>query len=265
MSARTFSKVPLHSVALPTEHGGWGFVLEPILLGLLVAASVAGLGLGIAALGIFLVHHPLQLAVRDRMRGKRYPRTVWAERFAIGYAGAAVLAFGLSLVSAPSSFVIPLLIAVPFATVQIVYASRSRGREMLPEFSGATALGGVSPAIALANGWAPAPAFALWALLIVRAIASILYVRARLRLERGEVADIRLALAAHGAGVLAIGALAAAGLLPGLAVVAVTILLARAAYGLSSLRKPVRAQVVGFQEMGYGLLTVVLTALGYQI
>jgi hypothetical protein len=252
-------------VALPTEHGGWGFALEPILLGLLVAPSMVGLGLGIAALGIFLVHHPLQLAVRDRMRGKRYPRTVWAERFAIGYAGTAVLAFGLSLVSTQSGFLVPLLIAVPFALVQIIYTVRNRGREMLPEFSGAVALAGVAPAIALASGWAAAPAFALWGLLIVRATASILYVRARLRLERGEAADIRLALAAHGAGVLAIGALAAAGLLPGLAVVAVMALLARAAYGLSSLRKPVRAQVVGFQELGYGLLTVILTALGYRL
>ncbi|VAV92581.1 Putative membrane-spanning protein, partial [hydrothermal vent metagenome] len=31
------SRVNVRSIALPTEHGGWGFTLEPILLGLLVA------------------------------------------------------------------------------------------------------------------------------------------------------------------------------------------------------------------------------------
>ncbi|MDX2007394.1 MAG: hypothetical protein SFU83_19325 [Meiothermus sp.] len=35
------TKVPLRSVALPNEHGGWGFTLEPILLGLLVAPGEA--------------------------------------------------------------------------------------------------------------------------------------------------------------------------------------------------------------------------------
>jgi hypothetical protein len=39
----------LRAVALPTEHGGWGFTLEPIVLGLAVAAGPAGAGLAAAA------------------------------------------------------------------------------------------------------------------------------------------------------------------------------------------------------------------------
>lgn len=34
------ANLPLKSVAIPTEHGGWGFTLEPILLGLLYLAFV---------------------------------------------------------------------------------------------------------------------------------------------------------------------------------------------------------------------------------
>ena len=41
-------RVRLRSIALPTEHGGWGFTLEPILLGLLVAPTWAGFGLAVA-------------------------------------------------------------------------------------------------------------------------------------------------------------------------------------------------------------------------
>ena len=39
-------------VAVPTEHGGWGFTLEPILLGLLVAHSATAWEISAAALGL---------------------------------------------------------------------------------------------------------------------------------------------------------------------------------------------------------------------
>ncbi|GIW24085.1 MAG: hypothetical protein KatS3mg069_0352 [Meiothermus sp.] len=58
-------QVPLKTVALPNEHGGWGFTLEPILLGLLVAPSWAGLGLGVFALAAFFTRHPLKLWLAD--------------------------------------------------------------------------------------------------------------------------------------------------------------------------------------------------------
>jgi hypothetical protein len=58
------------SVAIPSEHGGWGLTLEPVLLGLLIAPSVGGLALGIAAFGAFLVRTPLKLVFVDR----RHPR-----------------------------------------------------------------------------------------------------------------------------------------------------------------------------------------------
>lgn len=37
-AART---VKLRTVALPAEHGGWGFLFEPIVLGLLLAPTGA--------------------------------------------------------------------------------------------------------------------------------------------------------------------------------------------------------------------------------
>ena len=38
-----------------------------------------------------------------------------------------------------------------------------------------------------------------------------------------------------------------------------------AARGLSRWRRPVRPQVLGFQELGYGLLTLVLLVIGYRL
>ena len=51
--------ISLRSVALPVEHGGWGMLGEPLLLGLFIAPSWAGLGVALGALGGFL-------AVADR-------------------------------------------------------------------------------------------------------------------------------------------------------------------------------------------------------
>ena len=49
------------AVGLPSEHGGWGLTLEPVLLGLLAAWSVAGAALGVAAFLAFLVRTPAKL------------------------------------------------------------------------------------------------------------------------------------------------------------------------------------------------------------
>jgi hypothetical protein len=35
------SSIPVKSIALPIEHGSWGFVFEPIVAGLLLAPSLA--------------------------------------------------------------------------------------------------------------------------------------------------------------------------------------------------------------------------------
>ena len=41
------------SVAVPSEHGGWGFTLEPGALGAALAPSIAGVLLGVGALLAF--------------------------------------------------------------------------------------------------------------------------------------------------------------------------------------------------------------------
>ena len=90
------TQVRWKAVAMPPEHGGWGFLLEPIVLGMLVAPSWAGLFWGVAALGAFLAQHPLKLAYTDRKRGRRYARTAAAERVLLIYAGVALAGFALA-------------------------------------------------------------------------------------------------------------------------------------------------------------------------
>src|SRR5262245_5381791 len=98
----------VRSVALPSEHGGWSFLLEPVLLGLLVAFSWPGVLLAVAALGAFLAHQPLKTAIKDVRAGRNAPRTVLAKRFAAGYSLVAVAALAGVLVLAGPQFLLAL-------------------------------------------------------------------------------------------------------------------------------------------------------------
>lgn len=252
------AKISLKSVALPAEHGGWGFLLEPVLLGLLVAPSVSGLWLSLAAVGIFLLHQPLKITLKDRLKGKRYARTVFAERFALGYALLAVSGLMLTLVNAQHHFWQPIILVLPFALVQTTYEIRNEGREWIPEISGALALGAIAPTIALSSGWHFLPAMLLWVLLALRSVTSILYVRSRLRLEKSKAAQVSVPLLAHIIALLLVGILAIAEETSLWSVIAISILTLRAFIGLSAFRKPRKARSIGFMEMGYGLLAIIL-------
>ncbi|MCU0514220.1 MAG: YwiC-like family protein [Anaerolineae bacterium] len=253
----------LKSVALPSEHGGWGFLLEPVLLGLLVAPSGPGVLLALAAVGVFLSHQPLKIAVKDRLKGQRPPRTVWAERFAVGYGLLALVPLLLLLLTAPAAFLLPLLLAVPLAGVQLYYDARNQSRRLAPEMCGAAALAMIAPALAVLAGHSLAAGLILWLLLALRALTSILYVRARLKLEQGKPVSAAPVLAAHGAALVMVLALWAVGQVPWLAIIALAVLGARAAFGLSRYRTPRPAKIIGFQEVGYGLVTVLAIAGGY--
>lgn len=257
------SRVLIKSVALPSEHGSWGFLLEPIFLGLLVASSRDGWVFGFSAIAIFLMHQPLKVAIKDRLKNRRPPRTIWAQRFAAGYACIAVLFLMPLVFRADFRFLVPLVIAAPLILVQLYYDARNKSRELLPELAGAAALGSIAPAIALLDGWLMLPAFMLWIVLVARSIPSILYVRSRLKLERSKPTTPMTAWAAHIAAAIVMFLLALVNELPWLAVLGIAILTARAMVGLSNLRKPRRVAVIGIQEMLYGFSYVAIAAAGY--
>jgi len=253
----------LRAVALPVEHGGWGMLVEPLAIGLILAPTVAGLGLAVAALGAFLLRHPLKLALLDVRRGLRAPRTALAWKASAAYGAVAVGGLALVLARAPAATFVPLALAAPLALAQLRYDARLEGRHLLPELLGSVSLGASAAALMLAGHWAWAPAFVVWALLAAKALTSVLYIRARLRLDRDQPAARWPGLLSHVVALALAVLLALAGWGPWLAVAAFAILLARAGHGLSPWHARVRAQTVGFTELGYGVMTAVLVAAGY--
>jgi hypothetical protein len=258
MTSVTLESISLRKIALPAEHGGWGIVLEPAILGLAVVPSGAGIPIGLAALLAFLARQPLKLAANDLRKKKIYPRTRPALAFAAAYGGGALLMITAAVALAGSSILLPFLFAAPFALVQLHYDARNESRSSVAEIAGCVAMGSVASSIAIAGGWQFVPAMVLWLLMLCRSIPAVLYVRSRLRMERGKAAGRFTALASH---LLAVVAAAIVG--PLLSALAMILLTTRAVVGLSPLRKRVRPQVIGYTEISWGVVTLALIAVGY--
>lgn len=261
--ASSATRPPFRSVALPTEHGGWGFTLEPIILGLLVVPSATTWELGVAALAVFLARRPFKIVATDVRRRRWLPRSTTAAVVAGVYGTIALLGVIGSIVTASAPFWVPFVVAAPFVGIALYGDAHSRSRTLTAELSGASVMGSTVAAMALAHGWDPLPAFGLWLVLVARGVAAIVLVRGQVRrvhnkptmanrVYAGQIAAISLAIAiavADAAPWLSVLAIA------GIAVVAV----------VSLQRPPVRAQVIGWTQMGVGLAVVLLTALGVRL
>lgn len=263
-TAAVTRRVSWKTVALPAEHGGWGFTSEPVLLGMLVAPSPAGAWLGVAAFGAFLSRHPLKLVLGDLRRGRTFPRTVQAAQVAAGYLAVALLGMIAAFLTRSGDFWPILAAAVPFGLFHLVEDARGRSRALAPEVAGAVAMGSLAPAIALASGWSMPMALGLWLVLAARSLGSIPYVRVQvLRSHRKPGMPEPAVWSAYAGSIVGLAAVVAgavAGILPWLAVPALALLVVRAFTGLREHGIP--ARVLGWREIGFGLGTVALTALG---
>jgi hypothetical protein len=260
------TRARIRTVALPTEHGGWGLTLEPVVLGLLVAPSSAGAFLALAAVAAFLARHPLKIVAGDRRRQRRFPRTALAEKFALLYALIAAASFVAALATAHDyKFLYVVAFAAPFAAVQLYFDGAGRSRKLLPELAGSIAMAATAACVALAAGWTLAPALALSTVLAARFLPSILYVRAMLAGLHGKTVAPLPPIIAHVAALACVVALVAIKLLPLISLLPFTVMLLRCARGLYATRGDVTARRIGFGEIGYGALTVLLIAAGRQL
>lgn len=177
---------PWRAVAMPSEHGGWGLTLEPVVLGLLIAPSLAGLSLGVAAFLAFLVRTPLKLVFVDVRRGRWLARTGLALRVAIGELVVLAVLGALAASRAGWAWLIPVAIAVPLVAVELWFDIRSRGRRLVPELCGSVGIAAAAAAILIVGGERAALAAGAWLVLAARALGAMPFVRVQIaRLRRG--------------------------------------------------------------------------------
>ncbi len=237
--------VALRPLALPTEHGGWGFLFEPLILAMIAAPSWCGVLLCAAAICAFLTRQPLKLALQDALKRRVYPRTRWCTMFAISYGTAAFVALAAAIVFGGWRIAIPYAVVAPLAIVNLVYDARNKSRELLPEITGPIAMASSAAAIAIAGGLSLRVAFVLMTLVILRGLPAVIYVRTLLVRAHGRTASNIAPLAMHVAAMMI-----AAILGHFVAVFMLTALLVRALYGLTHPVPP--AKKIGWREMGFG-------------
>jgi len=248
------------SVVVPSEHGGWGLTLEPALLGLLVAPSVAGGALAVAAFLAFVIRTPLKLVLVDRRRQRALERDHLA-RQVVGLELVLLLVMvAIAFADAGVEWVVPFAIALPLFAVELWFDAHSRSRRLVPELCWAVGISAVVASIALAGGESAALAAALWLVLAARAVASVPFARVQvLRLRTTQPSPRSSDLAQLAA--VAVAAVAVAvddSVLLG-AIVVVAVALVQFAWSRGTAR-PARA--VGFAQLGFGLAVVVATAIG---
>jgi len=250
------------SVALPASYGSWSLVSEPILLGLLVAPTWGGLMLALAGFLSFLIYQPLKIILADRQRGRTFARTRLAMQVATLYFVLMTAFFAAAIWLVGLRPLLPLALALPLMIVYAAYDQRP-GRYWQAELAAPTAFSAISASVALAAGWDYPAAFALWAVMIARSVPAVLYVRARLRLAKGQPVTISSALVAHTLALMVIMALVWLELVPVTAVAAFLFLLIRAVVGLSKFRRDFAPMTLGWIETATGLAVVLIVAVGY--
>jgi hypothetical protein len=256
-------KPRISRIALPNEHGSWGILLEPLLTALAVAPSAAGAFVALAVAGAFLSRQPLKILTADLSSGRRLPQTRIASVFTA--AAIAIAAAGLlgALAFTSATNLLPLAVLIPLGVFQVANDVSRKSRELIPELAGAAALSASAPAIALAGGWGVPEAAAMWSIFAARSIPSFVYVRQRLRLEKGKefvrLSPVILHLAAAGL----CGSLAYFNLVPAATVPVFIFLLWRSVRGLSDARKRLKAVQLGVRETIYGAILIVSYILGH--
>ncbi|MCC5845554.1 MAG: YwiC-like family protein [Verrucomicrobia bacterium] len=174
-------------VLLPAEHGSWGMIAEPLLLGLLIGPTLGGFCLAVVSFCGFLLRTPaLRLLRARRVRhpdpeGQRVRRFV----FITGLTGAIFLFIALLWVP-PTAF-LPFLYAAPLVMWTLWKQDQGHTRTLAPELAAAIALASPTAAIVIAGGHARGLAWLLAGLLALKSVSAILFVRCQIRRYTGGV------------------------------------------------------------------------------
>ncbi len=170
---------------LPAEHGTWFMLAFPLLLGLLLRPTPAGLLLALAALAVFLSRP----ALRRVATGQRDPLQ---RRALLLFGLVALILGGGALALAGPRLLLPLLLAAPLAALAL-RADFSRAVRSLPvELTAQVAFGALAPAILLAGGGSLAQGATTWLLASLVGGANLAHVRRYLGHAHGlAVAELR--------------------------------------------------------------------------
>jgi hypothetical protein len=160
---------PLRTL-LPPEHGSWFLLGFPLVLGLLLRPSLAGLCLGLAGLALFLGRAPL----RRLFQAQQDP----AQLRALVLLGGLALAFGTGTwLLSDYRFLIPLVTTTPLVLLALRADAARAARSLAVELAAQGAFAGLAAGLVLAGGGSPALAAGAWLFAALMGGANLAHVR----------------------------------------------------------------------------------------
>lgn len=257
--ARTFK---LRQIALPVEHGGWSFLFEPLIAGLALAFSAHGLWIVLIMIGAFLVRRPLSIFISHLVAGRRTELSETAFKMSIGPAALFLTGVAGAIVFVEARALLPLAVLLPLAAVQLYCDVVRNNRSAAAEMAAAFTMSASAAAIILAGGGNVQFATAVWLYLAAKSAGSILYVRNRLRLEKGKGHSKALPAVTHIIGSVLVTLMAFDKLLPMLTIPIFALLTFRSIFGLSKYRSPAKAVKIGIYEVIFGVIGILALIFG---
>lgn len=247
-------------LVMPKEHGSWSLALEPVALGLLAAPSLGGAALAVSVVAAFFARRPLRTGLLESQPEKRRA----ARGAAVGCGTIALVGwFGAIYSAGPGwwPWLVPTAIAGAFF---LHFDLQLSGRDQSAEIAGATAFAWLPAVFAILAGWKAPAAAALGAVMLARAVPTVLTVRTWLRGRKTGVSRPFVPLVLVVAAVVGGAMLARAGLSPWPPVIFLALFAARSFVLLVSPRPAVRASTMGMIEAGLGILFVLATAVAWR-
>lgn len=162
--------LPPFRTLLPAEHGSWFMLGFPLVLGLLVRPSLAGLCLGLAALAFFLARPPLRRVLNGQ-------RDLLQIRALMMFGGFAVAFGGLALWLSGPRFLIPLTLATPLVFLALRADLQRAVRSLAVELAAQGAFASLAAAILTAGGSPLLEASRAWLLVTLVGGANLAHVR----------------------------------------------------------------------------------------
>lgn len=244
---------------LPREHGSWALAFEPLVLGLLAAPSLAGAALAFAVSAAFFARTPCKAAIA----GRTLPERALAGRIlgvlvTLGAAGIGTAAGWRGF-----SALWPLLPALSCGAIFLFLDLRNDARSGVAEVAGAAAFACVPAALAVLAGWPASRALGLALVMLVRAVPTVLVIRACLRRRKGRPAAPRLALLAAWGGMATLLMLMAYGVAGWLPAGLAGVLALRATWLLGASAPAWNARQLGILEAVLGAVYVITAGMRF--
>jgi hypothetical protein len=261
LSFACVGRIRWRELVLPKEHGSWSLAGEPLALALLVAPSLPGALLALASAAAFFARRPLRIAFHDAKAQRRHDAAI-----ALGACVAVALGFFAATIATGGTQWLAWLLPPALAgAVFVRFDLQNDGRAELAEIAGAAAFAMLPAAFAALAGWPAWSSLALAIAMSVRAVPTVMCVRAVLRAAKTGMRRVAPAIMAAAIACVAAVVMARSGLAPWTLVVMAAIFLLRTTVLLVFPRLRVRGRTLGIVEAAAGAVFVAATAVAWSL